>query len=206
MPAPPLLPAATFPPLTWFHLAKEERATVCVHEHFVKQSLRNRVALVNTQGPIDVSLPVHRRGDATRSAKDIVFTDAVGPGMLLKVLRTNCGRAPFFDHYFPDIEGWAEDHLHPGSSWLDAALASTAWGCKMMDMPHPSASTQFEHGDAWDDWRVKARWKNITCERYPQVFEDRLGFVAGRSILDVLFHLGPEATTLPSRHGNHDPA
>ena len=206
MPAPPLLPAATFPPLMWFHLAQKERATVCVHENFVKQSLRNRVALVNTQGPIDVSLPVHRRGAATRSVKDIVFTDAVSHGMLLKVLRTNCGRAPFFDHYFPDIEVWAEDHLNPGSSWLEAALASTAWVCEMMGMSHPSVSTQFEQGDAWDDWRVKSRWKSVASERYSQVFEDRLGFVGGRSILDVLFHLGPEAATLPSRHGNHDPA
>ena len=113
---------------------------MCVHEHFVKQSLRNRVALVNTQGPIDVSLPVHRRGAATRLVKDIVFTDAVDPGMLLKVLRTNCGRAPFFDHYFPDIEVWAEDHLHPGSSWLEAALASTVWSCEMPSTPSPSRS------------------------------------------------------------------
>ena len=190
----------------WFHVAQENGATVCVHEHFVKQSLRNRVALVNTQGPIDVSLPVHRRGAASRSVKDIVFTDAVRPGMLLKVLSTNCGRAPFFEHYFPDLEAWADDHLQPGNSWLEAALASTAWSCEMMGMPHPSVSSQFEQGEAWDDWRVKARWKNVTSERYPQVFEDRLGFVAGRSILDVLFHLGPEAATLPSWHGNHDPA
>lgn len=76
----------------------------------------------------------------------------------------------------------------------------------MLGMPSPLASTQFEQGDSWDDWRIKARWKSVTSERYPQVFEDRLGFVAGRSILDVLFHLGPEASTLPSRHGNHDPA
>ena len=28
---------------------------------------------------------------------------------------------------------------------------------------------------------------------YPQVFEDRNGFIAGRSILDAIFHGGPEA-------------
>ncbi len=206
MPAPPLLPAATFPPLTWFQLAKEDQATVCVHEHFVKQSLRNRVALVNPQGAIDVSLPVHRRGAATPSVKDIAFTNAVRPGMLLKVLQTNCGRAPFFDHYFPEIETWAEAHLKPGRPWLDAALSSTAWGCDMLGMPHPARSVQFEQSARWDDWRVKARWKTACTDRYPQVFEDRLGFVSGRSILDVLFHLGPEAATLPSRHGNHHPA
>ena len=201
MPAPPLLPAATFPPMTWFRLASLPNATVCVSENFVKQSLRNRVALVNTQGPIEVSLPVHRRRAASRSSKDVMFTAAVKPTLLLKVIRTNCGRAPFFDHYFPDIEDWAQRHLNPGQPWLDAALASTKWSCDMLGIEHPLSSTKFDNGEAWDDWRNKARWKHVDRHRYPQVFEDRLGFVPGRSILDVLFHLGPEASTLHSQHG-----
>ena len=46
---------------------------------------------------------------------------------------------------------------------------------------------------SWHDWRVKGAWRDVSTAPYPQVFEDRLGFVAGRSILDVVFHLGPEA-------------
>ena len=138
------------------------------------------------------------------SVQDIVFTDAVHPELLLKVLRTNCGRAPFFEHYFPDIEDWAHRHLKAGQSWLDAALACnghvTRWARR-----HACADA-YESGDNWDDWRPKSRWKNVDTPRYPQVFEDRLGFVPDGPVLDVLFHLGPEASSLPSRHGNHDVA
>ena len=206
MPKAPLLPAATFPPLTWFHLAQREGAHVCRHENYVKQSLRNRVSLVNPQGPTTVTLPVHRRGASTRSVQDIVFTDAVHPELLLKVLRTNCGRAPFFEHYFPEIEDWAHRQLKAGQSWLDAAEASVQWACDTLGTPLPAPTSTYESGDGWDDWRPKARWNDVDTPRYPQVFEDRLGFVSGRSILDVIFHLGPEASSLPSRHGNHDVA
>ena len=160
------------------------------------------------KAPFDVSLPVHRRGAATRSVKDIVFTDAVSPGMLLKVLQHQLRTRPFFRPLFPGHRslGRRPPASRAALGWR-LHLASTAWGCEMMGMSHPSVSTQFEQGEAWDDWRDKARLeKRGTSERYPQVFEDRLGFVEGRSILDVLFHLGPEAATLPSRHGNHDPA
>lgn len=206
MDAPALLPAATFPPLVWFRLAKQEGAQVCIHENYVKQSLRNRIALVDTQGATHLTLPVHRRSATTRSVQDVLFTDAANPDLLLKSLRTNCGSAPFFEHYFPEVEDWAHTYLQPGLPWLEAALASSRWACNALSWTHPEASQSYDDGATWDDWRPKSRWANLTESRYPQVFEDRLGFVAGRSILDVLFHLGPEAPYLPSPHGNSDTA
>lgn len=202
----PLLPVATFPPLMWFQLAKLPGATVCVHENYVKQSLRNRIALVNTQGPVDFTFPVHRRSAASRGVQDLFFTDAARPEALLKVLRTNCGSAPFFDHYLPEIEAWAVQHLRPGNSLLEAAWASLEWACHELGTPLPARSASYESGENRDDWRPKNRWRSLNTPRYPQVFEDRLGFVPGRSILDVLFHVGPEAALLPSQHGNQDVA
>ena len=47
----------------------------------------------------------------------------------------------------------------------------------------------------YNDYRVKNaligdRW---SYNSYPQVFEDRNGFIEGRSVLDAIFHGGPEA-------------
>lgn len=201
---PALLPAATFPPFRWFELAQRPASMVCAHEHYVKQSLRNRVLLVSGQGPVAITLPVHRRHAQSRSVADIVFTDRIAPGVLLKGLQTHCGRTPYFDHYFPEIEAWAHAHLLPGNAWLDAAIASTQWACEAMGFAHPARSNAYIDGTLHDDWRPKSRWQHVDTVRYPQVFEDRLGFVQGRSILDVLFHLGPEAAFLTSRHGNDD--
>ena len=133
-----LLPTATFPPLAWFHRAQHSGVEACVHEHYVKQSLRNRVALVGPEGPFDLSLPVHRRGASTRNIRDVLFTDRVEPKAFLRVLQTNCGRAPFFDHLLPEVEAWAHEHLVPGAPLLEASLASTRWACHWLGMAHLS--------------------------------------------------------------------
>ena len=205
-PTPALLPCAVFPPWAWFQWANHPESRVCVHEHFVKQSLRNRVALAGARGPFDLSLPVHRRHADSRCIADIRFTDRVNPGLLLKPLQTNCGSAPFFEHYFPEVVAWAEVHLRPNHALVDAALASTEWACGLLGMPHPLLTTTYEAAaTGMRDCRPKVAWRGLETPRYPQVFEDRLGFVHNRSILDVVFHLGPETSTLPSRHGNTPP-
>ena len=196
-----ILPAALFPPAVWFDVARKPTTLVCQHEHYVKQSVRNRIALVQSQGPCFVTVPVHRRGAASRGLHDILFTDKVHPDVLLKPLRTNCGSAPFFEHYMDDVDRWSHDHLQPGGSWLDAALSSTALASEWLDQAHPALTPSYLKVEPHQDWRKKEPWQSASTAPYPQVFEDRLGFVGGRSILDVVFHLGPEAATLPSRHG-----
>ena len=52
-----ILPAALFPPALWFEVARKPDTLVCQHEHYVKQSLRNRIALVQSQGPIGSQSP-----------------------------------------------------------------------------------------------------------------------------------------------------
>ena len=197
-----ILPAALFPPAAWFDVAQKPDTLVCQHEHYVKQSLRNRIALVQSQGPCFVTVPVHRRGAASRGLHDILFTDKVHPDLLLKPRQTYCGSAPFFEHYIDNVERWSHDHLRPGGSWLEAALASTALACEWLGRDHPRLTSSYLTVDHGKDWRQKRLWRIASTAPYPQVFEDRLGFVEGRSILDVVFHLGPEAASLPSRHGD----
>lgn len=203
---PPLLPAATFPPLAWFHLALRQGSRVCIHENFVKQSLRNRICLVDSCGPMHVTFPIEKPNRLYRDTRGIRFSDKVHPSLLLKVLQTNCGKAPFYEHYLPDITEWANTWLQPGQFMTQAALSSTQWACSSLGWDHPELTSEYLDGMDWDDWRPKARWKAIKTPRYPQVFEDRLSFVSGRSILDVLLHVGPDTRDLPSCHGNDSPA
>jgi len=74
--------------------------------------------------------------------------------------------------------------------------------CTWLGQDHPKLTSSYLTGEPGKDWRQKKLWRSASTAPYPQVFEDRLGFVGGRSILDVVFHLGPEAASLPSRHGD----
>ena len=89
-----ILPSCPFPPISWYHLAYQDdsNALIEVHENYVKQSIRNRILLANSQGVWDLTLPVHRRKAESRLIEDIVFTDQMDPVFLMKNIKTrsNC--------------------------------------------------------------------------------------------------------------------
>ena len=200
-----VLPACPFPSLAWCQIAyntdtPSQDVVVDIHEHFVKQTMRNRMLLSNAQGEMMVTLPVHRRTASSRALSDVLFTEAISPTILMRHLRTGYGAAPYFEHFEDSLIQFLETYAKPGLPLLDFNLGSLRWledefGLKSIalssnymrhsDLEHPSNDLRTKDGFTSD---------NYTYERYPQVFEDRNGFVGGCSVLDGVFHGGPEVT------------
>ena len=83
---------------------------------------------------------------------------------------------------------------NPGQSLLKFNLATIKWVESELGLKHIERSKSYS-ADVENDYRKKGilisdKWG---YKPYPQVFEDRNGFIAGRSILDAIFHGGPEA-------------
>ena len=188
------IPCCPFPPLSWYHLAYCKGATIDVHENFIKQSIRNRILLANSQGVWDLTLPVHRRNAESRSIKDIVFTDQMDPKFLIKNIKTAYGSAPFYEHFEETLTELFEEYGNPGQSLLAFNLATIKWVEEELGIGKIQKSKEYIESSV-NDYRKKGlliseKWGYTP---YPQVFEDRNGFIAGRSILDAIFHGGPEA-------------
>lgn len=190
-----ILPCCPFPPLSWYSLAYNEKSDslIDVHENYVKQSLRNRILLANSQGVWDFTLPVHRRNAESRLMKDIVFTDKMDPAFLLKNIRTAYSSSPYFEHFETSLTELFETMGNPGQSLLDFNLATIRWIEDELGItPINTSGSYIETTE--NDYRAKTALtnRNWHYSPYPQVFEDRNGFIAGRSILDAIFHGGPE--------------
>ena len=188
------IPCCPFPPLSWYHLAYCKGAVIDIHENFVKQSIRNRILLVNSQGTWDLTLPVHRRNADSRLIKDIVFTDQMDPNFLVKNIKTAYGSAPFYEHFEETLIKLFEDYGNPGQSLLAFNIATIKWVEEELGIEGVVKSESYIDSEE-NDYRKKGlllsdKWGYTP---YPQVFEDRNGFIAGRSILDAIFHGGPEA-------------
>ena len=196
---PPL--AATFPPFRWFELAQRPASMVCAHEHYVKQSLRNRVLLVSGQGPVSITLPV--RDMRNQEASPTLCSPTHCPGHASEGPSNPLRQHALLRPLLPGNRSLGTCPFASGNAWLEAAIASTQWACEAMGLAHPNAQalTLTEHTTTIGD---PSRGGNVDACRYPQVFEDRLGFVNGRSILDVLFHPRTGSRLLTSRHGNDD--
>ena len=190
-----ILPACPFPPLSWYKLAYSEGAAsvIDIHENYIKQSLRNRMLLANSQGVWDLTLPVHRRNMESRAMKDVLFTDQMDPGLLLKNIKTAYSSAPYYEHFEESLMELFGEFGNPGQSLLEFNLATLDWVVEELGISSIEVSKEYIKV-AESDFRKKGvlnseKW--IYTE-YPQVFEDRNGFLKGRSILDAIFHGGPE--------------
>ena len=198
-----VLPACPFPSLAWCQIAYNTDApsqdiVVDIHEHFVKQTMRNRMLLSNAQGEMMVTLPVHRRTASSRALSDIRFTEDISPTILMRHLRTGYGATPYFEHFEHSLIQFFETYAKPGLPLLDFNLGSLRWLEDEFELKSVASSSNFmRHSDLEhpsNDFRTKESFtrENWTFDRYPQVFEDRNDFIGGCSVLDGIFHGGPE--------------
>lgn len=191
-----ILPCCPFPPLSWYHLAYSNCAStlIDVHENYIKQSLRNRILLANSQGVWDFTLPVHMRNAKSRLMKEIVFTDQMNPKFLLKNIKTAYSSSPFYEHFEESLIELFNTNGNPEQSLLGFNLASIKWVENELGVSNITLSESYID-KPYNDFRNKQALisSNWNYPSYPQVFEDRNGFISGRSILDAIFHGGPEA-------------
>ena len=191
-----ILPACPFPNLAWYKVALSEGEVVLdTHENYVKQTDRNRIFIADAHGAQFITLPVHRRNADSRSMKDIVFTEEMIPKVIMRHITTAYSSAPFFEHFEYELMAFFEEFGAPGKSLLEFNLASLKWveqmtelkrGVGWVEQSQYTESTEMSAGD----FRKKGALSNKvwSYKRYAQIFEDRNGFIEGRSVLDAMFH------------------
>lgn len=102
--------------------------------------------------------------------------------------------APYFEHFRDKIDnlyGLQPSMLH---EWNSECFNLTATALKMKWNPR-TAETYIDAEHGFTDLRSfrknKSITENLNLRRYPQVFEERHGFVENLSVLDLLFCCGP---------------
>jgi hypothetical protein len=185
------LPLQPFPALLWWRAAAESSARIDLQADFIKQSARNRIALANANGDQRFTLPVHRPSGVKCSQFGVALVEDGWPRRLLQTLRTCYGSAPYFEHYFDEIAALLEK---PFTDLGAFNAASISWSADALGVKVPlpvstenpasvfnlAARGHSFGGASWDE------------PPYVRVFSDRTDFVQGVSVLDALFHLGPE--------------
>lgn len=211
-----ILSSAYFGPVQWYQkLNRYSRCLVEQHDHFVKQTYRNRCLIATTQGvqalTVPVESPAGTRIDKTE-VRDVRISDhGAWRHLHWQALMSAYGESPFFEFYADDIRPFFE------RGWtflLDFNMAITAKMCELLDV-RPNVSLTQEYvslprdgqeqrpdatgGHRFDDFREAIRPKHLlpdpdfTPKPYYQVYAGKHGFVANLSILDLLFNMGNEA-------------
>lgn len=166
------------------------------HEHFQKQSYRNRCYLLAVNGPERLTLPLTaKRGKVPITSVEL-DNSVRWPDNLWRTIRSAYAKSPFFEHYQDDLHG----ALYSGERYLfnlnhkilSMCLTWLGWTKTL------SRTASYEPEPGRDNFRnvimAKQPFTSRTILRpvpYRQVFGNT--FVPNLSILDLVCCVGPEA-------------
>ena len=151
----------------------------------VKTTHRYRVADVN--GPIDLTLPIMKPQSLSRcTLADIRISNHGNWWHVHRVtLESGYGRTPYFEHYFPKLEKFFKENTISEFPYLwQFLLASTQALATIIGLDIKFATGL---GYGCETTVIPA-----TLPPYHQIRQQKLGFIPGLSILDMLFNKGPE--------------
>ena len=197
-----ILSSTYFGPEQWYQkLAHSDTVYLEQHDHFIKQTYRNRCVIATTQGPQALTVPVESpqglRIDKTEM-KDVRISDHGSWRHLhWQALQSAYGESPFFEFYADDLHPFFEKHW---DYLFDFNLAIMQKMCELLDIePHIELTEEYMQPDGMVDYRDAIRPKHplpdasFTPRPYYQVYQQKFGFLPNLSILDLLFNEGNEA-------------
>ncbi len=195
-----LLPTAYLPPLEyWVVLCLFDRGFVELHETYPKQSWRNRCGIMTANGPLNLIIPVNKPHGNHTKTKDILISDHENwQKKHWQSIVSAYSNAPFFLYYKdliepfyktrPDFRLWKFNHSLFESLLSEIKLPVTIEFTKEF---HKNPEEKHDLRHVLTPKRKNPLIKN--WRSYYQVFDERHGFIPNLSVIDLLFHLGPDA-------------
>ena len=199
-----LLSITYFGPVQWYQkLNRFDHVLLEQHEHFLKQTYRNRCVIATTQGLQALSVPVEVPSGASLSKTNVRDVRISNHGKWRKehwnALQSAYGESPFFEFYEDDIRPFFDDHWE---YLFDFNRAITEKMCELLDI-HPHIGLTESYQDSFPFWGPDFRSaihpkhpgedSDFCPKPYYQVYKERFGFLPNLSILDLLFNMGNEA-------------
>jgi hypothetical protein len=164
------------------------------HEHFPKQTYRNRIEILGPNGLQKLVIPTVKTG-AKRTMENVAISYVENwQKDHWKSLEAAYRRSPYFEFY--------EGQLIP---FYRSREMTTLWEFNLglfdrlntllgLELQYEETSSYAEQPTI--DHRIETFQSDDHLEPYIQVFEDRHPFHPNLSIFDALFNLGPQAKAL----------
>ncbi len=187
------LSTAYLAPVSWYAAAaRAGRVVVEQHEHYVKQTCRNRCRIAMPDGAVDLVVPVEAASSHAAIADIRISEHGNWRHHHWSALRTAYGKSPFFEYYADDFEPL---YARRQTFLVDFNEALQQIVCRLMDLDVAFVrSESYAPPVAFEDLPAMQK-------PYYQVFSPRNGFLPDLSIVDLLFNLGPESLLYLTREG-----
>lgn len=192
-----VVPAAYLPSVTYcIYILQSHSAIIDIHEHYSKQTCRNRCYIYSANGLLPMVIPVFKPGGNHTPVKDIKIC-------YLQRWQSNHWRAiesayqssPYFLFCKDDLKLFYQRRY---TYLLDFNMDLLAYISKAIkaDLPLVLSKEYIARGTLSTDLRDELSFSCPSAALLPsyhQVFQHKFGFISNLSILDLLFNLGPES-------------
>ncbi len=191
-----ILSLAYLPPVAWFQKIKQVDAVyIEKHEHYVKQSYRNRCNVLGANGVLSLSIPVVATHDKQRISDVKISYDEKWQQQHWRTIESAYRNTPYFIYYADALESFYQkkyDFLFDYNMELIQLL-----------MKNFKINTEVKFTETYDastspaDYRISIHPKKgidvASFKPYPQLFNEGKAFKANLSAIDLLFNAGPNA-------------
>jgi len=200
-----LLSTAFFGPVSYFtYMLAYSNCTIEQHEHFIKQTYRNRTVILGANGPVSLIVPIEKGRDQKICIKDLrIAYDEDWQRNQWRTIFSAYNSSPFFEYYADEFEPFFRKKPTFIFDFNQKILETLM---EIMELPANIQLTQaFEQvTEGTINLREKISPKphlniadpRLNLQPYTQVFSDKFGFIPDLSILDLLFNEGPSTYSI----------
>lgn len=193
-----LLPMFYLPPVEYFTVLNHNRQGIIIdkHEHFPKQTYRNRANVYSPDGVLALVVPVVKGAKVHTPVSDVkVSYDFNWQRLHWMSLQACYRRSAYFEFYEDDFARFYEQNYTFLFDYNEQLLNMVL---KFLKLPvSVKYTTEYHrHYDTLADYRTLIHPKkesDFEQKPYFQVFEERKGFIKNLSIVDLLFNQGPQS-------------
>jgi len=172
-----------------------DKVMIEAYETYPKQTYRNRCRIMTANGVLPMSIPVSKTEGRKTKTKDIrIFYDEPWHRMHWRSIDAAYSNSPFYLYYKDELEGFYHKKF---TFLLDMNMEIVRTIFRIMGIQTDIDLTgDYEHEkEGITDLRTHISPKKPVDQthfiKYHQVFEERFGFIADLSIIDLLFNEGP---------------
>jgi len=192
-----LLATAYLGPVQYYtHLCAAASVQIEQHEHYRKQTWRNRCRIAGPNGVQDLVVPVKKYANHTPVKDILIAYDEPWQRLHWRSIVAAYANSPFFEHYEALLRPYFEEKKF--TRLLDRNQSLLELSLRLLKLSPEISLTEIFEPEKENDLRTLISPKknfqddpSFRAQRYPQVFEERYGFQANLSILDLLCCAGP---------------